>query len=43
MWMYLWIVNKGMKAYYVKKDYNDVVLVDVPYEGCYVKYAWDYV
>ena len=37
------IVNKAMKAYYVKYDDNDVVLVDVLYEACYVKYARDFV
>ena len=41
MWMYLCIVNKSMKAYYVKYDNNDVVIVDVFYEACYVKYARD--
>ena len=36
--MYLCIVNKDMKAYNVKYDDNDVVLIDVLYEACYMKY-----
>ena len=32
-----------MKAYYVKKDGNEVTLVYVFYEACYKKYSKDYV
>ena len=32
-------MTEAMKAYYVKYDENDVVLIDVLYGVCYVKYA----
>ena len=43
MYSYLCIVNKAMKAYYMKKDGNEVILVNVYYESFYEKYAKDYV
>ena len=38
----LCIVNEAMKAYYVKKDENDIILVHVFHEVCYEKYSKDY-
>ena len=37
------IVNESIKAYYVKKNGNESILVNVFHEACYEKYAKDYV
>ena len=45
VWMcsYLWIVNESMNPYYVNKDRNEFIIVNVFYEACYEKFAKDYV